>query len=193
MGWNERYLEGDTPWEKGKPSPVLDEIHDKIGIDIWGAGAVLVPGCGFGHDARWLAARGLRVRGLDIAEEALKGARQLSEEGLPLSFEQRNFFEAQPHAVSAIWEHTCYCAIEPSERKNYVKAAAEWLPSGAHLVGVFFLTPEDDGEGGPPHGTTVEELNEIFGPYFEVIDEWQPVSGYPERLGREWARVMRKR
>jgi len=150
---------------------VLDEIHDKIGIDIWGAGEVLVPGCGFGHDARWL----------------------VSEEGLPLSFEQRNFFEAQPHAVSAIWEHTCYCAIEPSERKNYVKAAAEWLPSGAHLVGVFFLTPEDDGEGGPPHGTTVEELNEIFGPYFEVIEEWQPVSGYPERLGREWVRIMCKR
>lgn len=191
VDWNQRYLAGDTPWEKGAPAPPLKEIHEKLGDGIWGAGSVLVPGCGMGHDARWIASRGVSTRGIDIADEAVVAARQLTEGPNP-SFERQDFFQPEPEVVTAIWEHTCFCAIDPSERKRYASAAAEWLPVGGCLVGVFFLTPNHDGEG-PPHGTTVAELDEVFGPYFDVLDEWEPVSGYPERVGNEWARVMQKR
>lgn len=191
VNWNQRYLIGDTPWEKGAPAPPLQEIHEKRGPGIWGGGTVLVPGCGMGHDARWLASRGLVVRGLDIAEEAVIGARQLTEGPNP-TFEQQDFFRPEAGAVSAVWEHTCFCAIDPADRKRYAAAAAEWLPAGGCLVGVFFLTPGHEGDG-PPHGTTVAELDEVFGPYFDVIDEWEPVTGYPGRVGSEWARVMQRR
>lgn len=192
MDWNARYLAADTPWEKGAPTPVLKEMEEKLGSQIWGhGGAVLVPGCGLGHDARWLSTRGIEVIGLDVAKEAVEAARRATEGMNPL-FELGDFFEAKEGAVSAIWEHTCFCAIEPEMRAAYAAAAANWLPAGGLLSGVFFLTPENE-SGGPPYGTTVAELDERFGPYFDVVAEWEPVTGYPGRVGHEWARVMVKR
>lgn len=192
MDWNSRYLAGDTPWEKGAPTPVLQEIEEKLGAAVWGGGdSLLVPGCGTGHDARWLASRGVAVRGLDVAEEAVEAARRATEGANP-SFALGDFFEAKPGTIGAIWEHTCFCAIEPAMRSDYAAAAAQWLPTGGRLAGVFFLTPENENDG-PPYGTTVAELDEHFGPYFDVVDEWEPLTGYPGRVGHEWARVMRKR
>ncbi|MFN5868275.1 MAG: thiopurine S-methyltransferase, partial [Akkermansiaceae bacterium] len=48
--WNQRYELGDTPWEKGHAAPPLLELLEKMDPSIWGEGAVLVPGCGTGHD-----------------------------------------------------------------------------------------------------------------------------------------------
>jgi SAM-dependent methyltransferase len=191
MDWNSRYLKEDIPWEKGGPTPVLKEIEQKMDSGVWTGGPVLVPGCGFGHDARWLASRGVSVWGLDIAEEAVLGARKMTEGSNP-TFEEGDFFQPAAAAVNVIFEHTCFCAIEPSRRKDYVDAAATWLPSGGLLVGVFFLNPDHEKDG-PPYGVTVAELDEYFSPAFDVVDEWDPTTGYPERIGREWARVMVKR
>jgi hypothetical protein len=40
--WNERYLKGETPWEKGAPAPPLLELFEKMDLGIWGGGKVLV-------------------------------------------------------------------------------------------------------------------------------------------------------
>ncbi len=50
--WEDRYLAGDMPWEKGQASPPLLELLGKS-VD-WGNGPLLVPGCGYGHDVRAL-------------------------------------------------------------------------------------------------------------------------------------------
>lgn len=192
MDWNSRYLAGDTPWEKGAPTPVLKEMEERLGAGLWkGEGPLLVPGCGLGHDARWLAARGVTVIGLDVAPEAVEGARRATEGANP-SFILGDFFQPRDGGASVIWEHTCFCAIEPSQRLDYARSAAQWLPAGGLLVGSFFLTPENE-DPGPPYGTTVAELDATFGPAFEVVEEWEPVTGYPGRVGHEWARVMRRR
>lgn len=190
MNWNERYAQGDTPWEKGSAAPPLQEIVARAGKEVWGEGAVLVPGCGFGHDARWLADRGMDTVGLDISSLALQSARERTEGENP-RFECGDFFNAREGAYSTIFEHTCFCAIDPSERKNYVTAAAQWLPVGGHLVAVFFLEPGR--EGGPPFGVSKLELDELFREEFELLDEWLPAASYPGREGREWVRILRKR
>ena len=190
MDWNERYAQGDTPWEKGAAAPPLEEISSRLGDAIWGAGPVLVPGCGFGHDARWIAGKGVPVVGLDVSELALQGAREQTEGDNP-SFELGDFFEAEKGACSAIFEHTCFCAISPTERGQYVSSAAKWLLQGGHLVAVFFLNPDHD--GGPPFGCKTEELDGLFGADFELVDEWEPKASYPGREGRELIRIYRKR
>lgn len=190
MDWNARYQGGDTPWEKGSYAPPLEEIGAALGSAIWGLGPVLVPGCGFGHDARWIADQGVPVTGLDLSSLALAGARERTVGANP-AFELGNFFEPDPGACSAIFEHTCFCAIDPSEREKYVESAAKWLPAGGHLVAIFFLNP--DQETGPPFGCTLEELDELFAPDFELIREWQPTVGYPGREGREWIRILQRK
>jgi methyl halide transferase len=194
--WNERYRQQDMPWEKGTPAPPLVELLERCPSLNWGAGPVLVPGCGYGHDVRLLAQQGLTVVGLDLADIAISQARQFQRIAAE-SYELGNFLDAawrENREFSAIWEHTCFCAIDPSDRGRYAQAVAGLLSAGGMLAGVFFLTPYDPGEttAGPPFGTTIEELQGHFSPYFELVESWVPARAYPGREGREWIGIFRK-
>jgi SAM-dependent methyltransferase len=124
--WNERYRKGETPWEKGAPAPPLLELLGKVDAEIWGDGSVLVPGCGTGHDVRALAAKGFPVLGLDLAEEAICRAHSHPEVGGE-SYEVGDFLDAGwrvGKCFSAIFEHTCFCAIDPARRADYANLQA---------------------------------------------------------------------
>jgi SAM-dependent methyltransferase len=194
--WESCYKAGDTPWEKGEAAPPLREVMERHGTSLWGAGAVLVPGCGFGHDVRAIAAAGVPVLGLDIAETAVLKARETPCSG-PASFEAGDFLDPawqESRGFSAIWEHTCFCALPPVLRESYAAAAANLLPPGGIFAGVFYLTPNDPGEegDGPPFNVSIAELDALFGPCFERIDGWVPQRTYPGREGREWVGIFRK-
>ena len=194
--WEAHYRAGDTPWDKGAAAPPLMELIEKNGAALWGGGPFLVPGCGSGHDVRAIAETGVPAIGLDIAETAVAKARSIPCEG-PASYEHGNFLDpawCEGRSFPAIWEHTCFCAIDPGLRAAYARATASLLPPGGLLAGVFYLTPNDPGEddSGPPFGTTVDELEEIFSSWFERIDGWVPLSAYPGREGREWIGLFRR-
>lgn len=195
--WNERYRNGDTPWEKGAPAPPLLEILEKADLEIWGGGTVLVPGCGTGHDVRALAARSLPALGLDLAEEAFRRAHSHPKVSTE-SYEVGDFLDAiwrEGKSFSAIWEHTCFCAIDPVRRVDYAQACAELIVPGGCLIGVFFLAPYDPGEEwtGPPFPAEIDELDSHFSPWFERETAWVPESAYPGREGREWLAVYRRK
>ncbi len=195
--WDERYRTGDTPWEKGGSAPPLLELLERAGVECFGAGPVLVPGCGLGHDVRALAERGVTVVGLDLSELAIERARAFQVAGGE-SYEPGDFLDPAwrvGRSFTAVWEHTCFCAIDPKRRGCYAAGAAGLLGEGGMLTGVFFLTPHDPGEErpGPPFGTTVEELDSWFSPWFERVEGWVPQRAYPGRKGREWVGLFRKR
>jgi len=193
--WEARYQLGDTPWEKGRASPPLLELLGKT--LAWGTGPVLVPGCGFGHDVRALRILNVPVVGVDLSASAVMRARQLGEKTAMETYELGDFLDSgwrSGRKFSAIWEHTCFCAIPPSERPRYAEAVAGCLDPGGLLAGVFFLTPfdSDEQQDGPPFPTTVEELDAWFAPWFERIDGWVPTQAYPGRENREWLGLFRK-
>ncbi len=195
--WNARYLAGETPWEKGAPAPPLLEFLEKNGIHFYGAGTILVPGCGTGHDVRALSAEGLKTLGLDLADEAISKARSAPATGSE-KYELGDFLDPEwqdGRTFSAIWEHTCYCAINPSRRDDYAKACAELIEPGGHLVGVFFLTPQKVGEEdqGPPFNASIEELDARFAHWFERVDSWVPENSYAGREGDEWLAIYRRK
>ena len=194
--WEERYQKGDTPWEKGRAAPPLLELLARLESGHWGDGPVMVPGCGLGHDVRALAQLGIPVCGVDLAHSAVGKAREfppVAEE----TFELGDFLDPAWRAArefSAVWEHTCFCAIDPADRPRYVEAVAACLPAGGLLAGVFFLNPYDPGEetNGPPFGVTMAELDAGFSPWFERLDGWVPQSSFPGREGREWIGLYRR-
>lgn len=194
--WEHCYRTGETPWDKGHPAPPLLELIERRGHAMWGQGPVLVPGCGFGHDVRAIAAHGIAVLGLDLSLTAVERARQIPVVGKE-TYEAGDFLDPAwrlGRRFSAIWEHTCFCAILPSQRDAYAAAAAEVLDAGGILAGVFYLTPNDPGDDdeGPPFEVSVQELDERFSPWFERIDGWVPDSAYPGREGKEWIGIFRK-
>lgn len=159
-------------------------------------GDVLVPGCGLGHDVRALAAAGALPVGLDIAASAVAAAQAQPARGGE-RYVLADLFALPPSLVSAfdwIWEHTCYCAIDPSARPGYVEACARALRPGGQFLGVFYLDPGQAlSTAGPPFETTLSSLEQHFSKYFTLIQEWAPRRTYPGREGREWIRWYRLR
>ncbi len=195
--WEGQYQSGDTPWDRGEAAPPLREALQRLPRSVWGTGEVLVPGCGTGHDVRALAAAGLVAVGLDVAPTAVARAETFPKVGAE-RYLCGDLFDTAWHAevsCSAVWEHTCFCAIAPSDRVRYVAAMATVLAPGCFLAGVFFLRPEarDDGLPGPPFGISEGELVDVFAAAFTVEDSWVPATGYPGRLGREWVAVFRRK
>lgn len=194
MNWNELYQRQETPWEKGMPTPVLDEIHTRH-PEVF-QGHTLVPGCGFGHDARRLAEHGcVPVLGADIAPLAIEGA-QANDPASLASYRLVDLFDLPSDLIGAfdlVWEHTCLCALDPEMRQRYVQAIRSVLKEWGMVAGVFFINPEmDPGETGPPFGISVEELEELWRHAgFEVLDSWVPSAAYPGRAGRERAMILR--
>lgn len=187
--WEDNYRRGETPWDKGAPHPGLVEFLKRTPVH----GRVLVPGCGAGHDARALAATADEVVGLDIAPSAIARAKAQPAVG------GERYQLADLFALPASWrgtfdvvfEHTCFCAIDPSLREKYVAAVAAALKRGGHLLAIFYLDPGlDPGESGPPFGVTREELDGYFSPCFTLLREWKPGATYPGREGREMCRLL---
>ncbi len=70
--WNQRYVDGDTPWDKGDAAPGLNDWL--VGNDMDPDSRILVPGCGCGHDAHAWARAGFETTGVDLSELALNRA-----------------------------------------------------------------------------------------------------------------------
>lgn len=192
LEWQRRYEERDTPWDKGAPSPALVEFLREGRIE----GRVLVPGCGRGHEARALAAQpAISVVGLDLSPEAIAQAKALTPaSAADVNFVAGDFFKL-PRKLrrSFDWlvEHTCFCAIEPRCRADYVSAAALALRTGGKVFGIFYLDPR--GDTAPPFPVSRDELSALFDTHFTLLEEWVPRTSFEGREGRELVRVLQKR
>jgi SAM-dependent methyltransferase len=189
--WDELYRRRATPWEKGRPHPALVDYLEKHGPLT---GEVFVPGCGSGHDVRALSNATNHVIGVDIATRAIakaNGRAPVSNEEYLLAdlFQLPGVFN---HRFDWVFEHTCFCAIDPKRRVDYVEKIVGLLKPGGQLLAIFFINPDHDEEG-PPYPVKIAELEVFFGKYFSVRREWVPVRTHPGREGRELMRVLSKR
>lgn len=179
--WEARYQSGDMPWEKGEASPgLVDFLHAHPKLV---RGTVCVPGCGTGHDVRAWAQAGFDAHGFDIAPSAIRlGEEKTRVAGLTAHFRLADFLTAAPpRQFDWLFEHTLYCAIDPSRRGDYAQAVLRWLRPGGQFLAVHYLIPDEDG---PPFGTTRDEVVSRFSPWFDLLEEWVPRS-YPNRTGLE--------
>ncbi len=190
--WEQNYVEGHTPWNKGKASPPMVEWVSQNQPQ----GRAFVPGCGVGHDVVMLVDAGLDAHGLDIAPTAIAMA-QAAYPDQANRFVLGDLFATPLEwqgSFDFVFEHTCLCALPPEWRTRYEAAAYQLLKVGAQLVGIWFINPEmDPDETGPPFGISVSELSALFDESrWQVIEDRVPEIGYDGRVGRERLRVLRK-
>jgi SAM-dependent methyltransferase len=179
--WEHRYQTHDMDWEKGAPSPGLVDFlaaHPELP-----RGTVCVPGCGTGHDVREFARAGFAASGFDLAPSAIALAVEKTKAaGLTATFQLADFLRDEPpQKFDWLFEHTLFCAIQPDERDDYVRAVRRWLKPGGNFLAVNY---SDCGPDGPPWPTSTVEQLERFSPHFDLLADWTPRS-YPNREGRE--------
>jgi methyl halide transferase len=188
--WGTRYQEKRTPWDLGKASPPFIELLSEQN-EALKPGKMAVLGSGYGHDAALFGQLGFEVTGFDFVPEAVKAA--TDRYGQHARFVQANIFELdaqfQGH-FDFVLEHTCYCAIPPSQRTDYVRVAAELLKPGGRFIGLFWVHQE---KGGPPYSTTIKEIIALFSPLF-AIDSLSPTPhSVWERKGEELLGVFSRK
>jgi len=201
--WDGRYRSGSDGWELGRPAPPLAEFLAHHPLAPMPPGHVLVPGCGRGHEARLLADRGFTVVGLDLSSEALAEARRWNGEGHPrlrwcqgdlLDPQQRAGLGLTPASFQGVVEHTCFCAIDPGRRGDYLAAVQDLLEPGGWLLGLFWC---HGSPGGPPWGGDPGEIAAQLQAAGLEPEIWQPAEG--SAVGRdgspradEWLALWRK-
>jgi len=194
MDWNQAYVDGNTPWDKGMPSPVIEDLLSEIPPDAY----MIVPGCGTGNDiVALLRTNPKSVMGIDIAPEAITLLhRRFADNPVvhPFLGDFMQHAAENPATADVIIEHTCFCAIPIAMRSAYATACANILRSGGKLLGAFYWMPRDtdDITIGPPFQTSEDELRDLFSAMFDVELSVATV-GFPERLGREFRVVMTRK
>ncbi|NJN14320.1 MAG: SAM-dependent methyltransferase [Planctomycetes bacterium] len=180
--WKRRWNDGETGWDLGGPCPVFRELLDSPRAPP--KGRVALPGCGAGHDLRLFLEHGYEARGFDFA---------FAPQGLPVDlldvFELGTRF---PRHFDLIVEYTCYCAIDPARREEYIASLRSALAPGGHLLALLFpVGGEGDGEG-PPYAVREEEITTVLGKGMELLWVETPKSSVEPRLGRERLAFLRK-
>ena len=189
--WEEVYARGGDGWELGAPAPPLVDFFATARLN---GARVVVPGCGRGHDARFLAGLGYDTVGFDFSPAALAAARTLAErEGSAARFEQRDVFglgRELPNAFDGAWEYTCFCAIDPARRAEYVTSLAGTIRPGGWLLGCFY--PLRGNAAGPPFPVSTDGVRRALRPAFRVERAFPPPRSARGRQGREWMLLARR-
>jgi SAM-dependent methyltransferase len=178
--WDERYDTGKTGWDIGQVSPPLKAYIDQLERQDL---RILIPGCGYGHEGRYLWTKGFHQTYLLDFSEIPKSSVLASH---PNCFPERNWyiedFFQHSGAYDLIIEQTLFCAIDPSKRADYAKHTASLLKPEGKLVGLLF---NRSFEGGPPFGGSKEEYEAYFQPYFSNIKMDECYNSIEPRLGTE--------
>ena len=193
--WDKRFIEGNTPWDRGAANPQLG---------IWLATKalkpcrILVPGCGSGHEVAALARAGFEVSGLDYAPIAIARTRKL----LATLGAKAELIEADalawqpPRPYDAIYEQTCLCALYPDQWREYADQLHRWLVPGGRLFALFVQFPRpgavDGAIEGPPYHCDINAMRALFpAPRWSWPKPPYPRTAHPRGLA-ELATVLHR-
>ena len=189
--WEADYQHGGDGWDLGAPTPVFRNLLENGQLS---PGKMLVVCAGRGHDAREFARHGYQVTAVDFSPFAAQEMSRLAVPGTPMEILQRDLFTL-PHGLNEtfdyILEYTCYCAIDPKRRNEFVDLIDRLLkPGGIYISLAFPLTQKI---GGPPFAVTVSELLRLFQERgFKLIEREQPSESVPQRRGAEELLMFQK-
>ena len=189
--WEEVYQHGRAGWDLGGPTPVFRQLAES---GEFAPGRMLVPCAGRGYDAREFARHGFHVTAVEFAAAPVCDMQALADPRAPVEILQMDIFNL-PHTLDEtfdyVLEYTCYCAISPSRRPEYVDLVTRLLKPGGLYLDLAF--PTDDHAGGPPFAVSVPEIIERFTSHgFHFLRRDIPANSVSQRRGREELLIFRK-
>jgi 2-polyprenyl-3-methyl-5-hydroxy-6-metoxy-1,4-benzoquinol methylase len=193
-----------VPWNRASPPDLLVKFIESGVIKPCKA---LDIGCGMGNYSIYLAGRGFEVTGVDESETAIRYAISNAEKaGTPCKFLLADFLvegEEIGNNFGFVFDWEVLHHIYPEFRSYYVKKVADLLAPQAYYLSVCF-NEKDPCFGGTGkyrktsigtilYFSSVEELRELFDPYFNIIElKIVSVEGSPANHSANWALLQKK-
>jgi SAM-dependent methyltransferase len=195
--WEQRYREGDIPWDKRCPESQL--IEAALELD-WPAPLALDLGCGTGDNAMALAERSYEAIGLDVSGTAIAIAKQRATDA---GLDRAKFIccdVLQPLPVERpaglVIDRGCYHVFEETDRVKLAERVAGVLAPDGYWIMLCGNADEQRGEGqeGPPQLTA----GQVIGPveHHFIVERLEQArftgsDGHPTHLA--WRVVLRRR
>ncbi len=176
--WSTRYRNEETGWDLGEVSPPIAHFFE---TRDYSKSAILVPGCGNGHEVMHLFLAGHKyVHGLDLSTKPLNYLQSI---GIPSNHLFHEDYFDHKGEYDVIVEQTFFCAIAPSLRKQYVQKTASLLKPNGIVVGLLWKQKMQDDE--PPFGGDAAEYEALFSPLFDIKTMETSKNSVAPRMGRE--------
>jgi SAM-dependent methyltransferase len=173
--WDASYR-GDepAPWDIGQPQSAVVRLASQGGF----AGAVLDAGCGTGENTLHLAALGLPVLGVDVAETALAMARaKAHDRAIAVEFAVADAFQLERlgRKFATVLDCGLFHTFDGDERPGYVASLASVTEHDGTL---YVLCFSDEGPETGPHPVSQKELRAAF----NSSTGWNVAAIAPERV-----------
>jgi len=194
IDWNDRYRDGNLPWDTGRPSSELQRVLNQNAIQ---PGRALDIGCGTGTNSVWLAQQGFDVTGIDLAPLAVERAEQRAlAAGVSARFVVADVLDLPEldGPITFFFDRGCYHAVRRSGPQQYAPAVAQQLATGACGL-ILAGNAREPHDPGPPV-VSEEQIRDELGSIFQILDlhefRFDESPGVPERfLG--WSCLVAKR
>jgi SAM-dependent methyltransferase len=142
------------------------------------------------------AQKGFDVTAVDFASSATTALEIISEEkNVNVQILQTDMFCLTPkydNVFDYVIEQTCFCAVNPERRQEYERLVYKILKPGGKLIGLWFPLDKTISDGGPPWGTTIDEVKSIFKNDWIIENEEFPEKSIQPRKNREKLIIFEK-
>ena len=189
--WEDIYKNNDAGWDLGGPTPVFVNIASTLNPR-----KLCIIGCGRGYDAVMFAKNNFEVTAVDFAPSAVTSLRKLAKKNkVRINVLEEDIFSLAiqyDNNFDYVIEQTCFCAIHPDKRVEYEKLVYRILKTNGKLIGLWFPLDKDINDGGPPYGTTPEEVKSLFKDGWTLEREEFPKDSINSRKAREKLIIFKK-
>ena len=192
--WNERYKQGDLPWDTNVPDEHLVQLFEKGSIKPC---RTLEVGCGTGTNSIWLAKKGFSVLGVEVAEAAVEKARKkIDHPEISCEFEVLDFLNTEklPGPFEMVFDRGCFHIFDGDEERNrFARHVHEVLKPDGIWISLIGSTEGAPRMSGPPRRRALDVVSSIE-PHLEIVD-FRSVTfhnNHPEKA-KAWLCVARKR
>jgi cyclopropane fatty-acyl-phospholipid synthase-like methyltransferase len=192
--WDKRYVEGELPWDSGRPDLHLAGVIEAHGIK---PGKALEIGCGTGTNSIWLAQHGFEVTGMDISQTAIARAREKAAvAGVTGRVLVGDFMVDQvPGApFDLVYDRGCLHVFQGNEElSRFASRVADMLASEGMWHSLIGSTDGPPRETGPPRHSATEIVMAVE-PHFEILElRSTTFDNESHRHIRAWVLVARRR
>ena len=188
----ERYAQGQTPWDSGKPSEELLRVLDDGKLT---GHTVLEFGCGTGTNATELARRGFQVTAVDIVDLAIQTARKkASQAKVGVDFRVADVLRDDvggPYDI--LFDRGVYHCLRTDDLEAFLSFLKQVTRPGSVWLSLDGNAREELDEG-PPVVSEAEVRAEL-GPMFHILElrEFRFTSRQKDFRPLAWSILMRRK
>jgi thiopurine S-methyltransferase len=177
-----------SAWKEGRTGFHRKDFNDKLLeffplLQATEGQSILVPLCGKTKDVFWLHQQGLKVRGIELSEEAVKEFFKDSGIPLPVAVEDEwydnyrfeniqisvgDFFSlTEEETFDMVYDRAAMVALTKDLRLPYVEVLKRALKKGGRILLVTYEFNENELKS-PPFSVTEQEIRDLYGPDYDI-------------------------